>query len=83
VPATLQQHCGHNNYNKYDGLERQLRAELNRTRIANRIHRPERGRGDGNLARAAEIPEDGVIENVERLTTKLQSDPFTKANVLK
>ena len=82
VPATLQQHCGHNNYNQLNDLERQLRAELNRARIANRIYRTESGGGDRNLARAAQVSEDGVIENVERLTTKLQRHSFTKANVL-
>ena len=82
MPATLQQHCGHNKYNSYDKLERQLRAELNRARIADRIYRPERSRGDRDLARAAQVPEYGVVENIESFTTKLQCHSFTKANVL-
>ena len=62
-------------------LERQLRAELNRARIADRADRAERSAKvlDCETRDTSEVR---LVENVENLTTKLQFPGFTKAEVL-
>ena len=62
-------------------LERQLHAELNRARIADRADRSERAAKVLDR-QTRDTPEVRLVENVENLTTKLQFPGFTKAEVL-
>jgi hypothetical protein len=65
--------------NSYGDLENKLCAKLDRSRISCLSDLSEQGRG--NVC-AAEISEVDVIENVERLGSKLQLRSFSEANVL-
>ena len=61
--------------------ERQLGAELNRARIADRADRSERAAKVLDR-QTRDTPEVRLVENVENLTTKLQLPRFPKTEVL-